>query len=554
MTPLARRLRLLPSVARWLVLAAALGACVHAPLEAPEKGGSPWTEVTSAHFVLKTDLDARTAADVSAKLEQIFAALAEFGFHSDQPPTFRIDVVYLRGKDEYVMFAPKLSGGAFFPSGLHDFERGPIAILGGDFVQATRETMQHELTHLFIHAYYPQAPTWLNEGLAQYMETMAIEDDRVVVGRQPSKHRFWKGPPSHRSDPSGVTMLLPMSEAPAPEELRRMSPAQFYGNRDLDPMTNEGRMAAETMSVHYAAAWTLVHMLLTDETYASAFSKCLERIHEGASEAVAWQETVGTLSAHRLEEDYQQALVPKEVTVLRAKWSVPPYGAVKDRAMTSSEVHVLWARLRPETPEGRSAAQADLSEARKLGEADQELALVQAYWLAEAGQIPAAQEDLRATITAHPQDPRLWSALGWLTARTAKPENGTLAPSAQKALADVAEHLAPIAESASQLDLLANVSALQRNADAALAYEKRAVAADPNCVPCLAEAARIMYAKGLVRDALDTATFALGLLPEGQRLPALDELVERCRTRLANPAESEGGRAKIPPRGPAAKR
>jgi hypothetical protein len=103
----------------------------------------------------------------------------------------------------------------------------------------------------------------------------------------------------------------------------------------------------------------------------------------------------------------------------------------------------------------------------------------------------------------------------------------------QKALADIAAHLAPIADSASQLDLLANVSGLQGNLDEVLAYEKRAVSADPNCVPCLAEAATVMYGKGLTGEALRTAIFALGLLPEGRSSRVLDGLIERCRAKLA---------------------
>jgi hypothetical protein len=508
---------------------------------APEKGGSPWTEVTTAHFVLKTDLDPSTAQEASAKLEEIFAALAEFGFPSTETPKLRIDVVYFRSHDEYVVFAPQLSGGSFFPNGLHDFEQLPIALLGGDFVQATRETLQHELTHLFIHYYYPQAPVWLNEGLAEFMETMTIEDGLVVLGRETRKQRFWKGDYRWHADPTvptGGTALLPMSDAPAPADLRGMSPAEFYGNRELDPRTNEGHEAVRTMAVHYTAAWTLVHLLLTNDTYTSTFGKYLERIHAGVSEGVAWQETLGRMSADGLEQDYRQALVPKEVMLLRAKWSAPPYAAESNRVMTGSEVHVLSARLRPETPEGRAAAEADFAHARQLNEAEEELSLVQAYRLAEDKRIAEGEETLRATLVGHPRNPRLWNALGRLMLREAAEDSGAIAPPTRKALVDIAQHLTPIATSSAQLDLLARVSAMQGNLDAALALEKRAVAADPNCVPCLAEAARLFYAKGLVREALETATLALGLLPEGKRMPMLSDFIESCRARLAASTES----------------
>jgi tetratricopeptide (TPR) repeat protein len=552
-----------------LALAVPLASCaavVHQPLLAPEKGGPAWTEVTSEHFVLETDLDPDAARKASAKLEEMFAALSDVGFASAQRPKLRIDFVYFRSHDDYAELAPKLSDAVFLPEGRHDFEARPFALIGGDFVQQTRESLQHELTHLFVHYYYPQVPTWLNEGLARYMETMSIEDGVVVLGRQSRRHHFWKGPRTYHYDPSGVTLLLPMSEAPSPEELRLMSPSDFYGNRDLDPRTNEGQKAAEAAAVHYEAAWTLVHVLFTKDTYSDAFAKYLARIHDGDREDTAWLETIGRLPDAQLAKDCTEALVPSEVMLVRAKWSAPPYEGEQVRSMSNDEVHVLWARLRPDTPEGQSAADADLAEARKLGSGDSAsgFALVHAYRLAQAKQNAEAEAALNEALGEHSEDPRLWNALGQLILRDNVDEAGHVTPAAQKALAPIADHLTPVAVSAAQLDLLANIRGAQGNADAALALEKRAMAVDPNCVTCLAEAARIFYSQGLTREALETATLALGLTREGLRLPRVEELVEVCRRKLAEApapqAASPGATGKAAastapsPRGAAAKK
>ena len=546
---LSRSVLLASAVAAW-------AACVHQPLLAPGKGGPPWTEVTSEHFVLETDLDNDAAQQASTKLEEIFAALADLGFASSQRPSVRIDVVYFRSREDYVALASKLTSGSFFPDGRHDFEERPFALLGGDFVQATRQTLQHELTHLFVHYYYPQVPAWLNEGLARYMETMSIEDGVVVLGRQSRYQRFWKGPRKWRADPGGGTLLLPMSEAPTPSELRQMSPAEFYGNRDADPTMSEGVNAMERMASHYEGAWSLVHLFLTNDSYADAFVKYLARIHDGDNEDAAWQQTIGQIPEEKLAKDYEASLVPTEVMLQRAKWSAPPSGAQGIRPMTSTEVHVLWARLRPDTPAGQAAAEADLAEARKLdaGDADPDFALVHAYWLAKAKQNPEAQMALREALVQHPDDPRLWNALGRLTIQDSVDDAGHLTPTGQKTLDPIAEHLGPIATSSAQLDLLANISNIRGNADAALAYEKRAMALDPNCVSCLALAARVLYAKGFVREALETATLALGLAPEGRRMPRVVELVDACRQKLAEPTQSTPSPATAKPRNQAAKR
>jgi hypothetical protein len=111
-------------------------------------------------------------------------------------------------------------------------------------------------------------------------------------------------------------------------------------------------------------------------------------------------------------------------------------------------------------------------------------------------------------------------------------EAGHFSPAGQKRLAGIADHLTPLAATPSQLDLLASIVNLQGKADAALTYEKRAVAADPNCVSCLTQAAQILFAQGHVREALETATLAEGLAPEGRPVPRAAALIDACRKKL----------------------
>jgi hypothetical protein len=46
-----------------------------------------------------------------------------------------------------------------------------------------------------------------------------------------------------------------------------------------------------------------------------------------------------------------------------------------------------------------------------------------------------------------------------------------------------------------------------------------------------------LLAKGLPREALETATLALGLAPEGARMPHVLELIAACRRKLEEPNE-----------------
>jgi hypothetical protein len=526
------------NVLRLALVAVALPCCAaaHRSLVGPEKGGRSWTEVTSPHFDLKTDLDADDAREASRKLEEMFASISELGFASADKPRIRLEVVYFRSHDDYTELAPRLTGGVFIHSGRHDFENHPLVLLGGDLVQTTRETLQHELTHMFVHYYYPQAPTWLNEGLASYMETMRFEGGSVILGRESVYHRFWRGDWRWQGDPfnsGGGTVLIPVSEAPVPSALVAMTADEFYGNRDLDPTTPEGREAARAMAAHYQGAWCLVHMLLTNPSYQEILGDYLGRIHAGERNGAAWEATVGSVAPEKLQQDYRASLAPKEVTVIRAKFEAP---AVEEtaRAMGDAEVHVLWARLRPDTTEGQRAALADLAAARALGSSDDpDLVLTEAAWRAEGKEYREAEGVLRDGLASHADDPRLWDALGLVTLRENLDASGNVSPAAGAALAPIGAKLHPIAKSAAEWDLLARISGIRQQVDAGIVFEKRALAADSSCLPCLGNLAGLLYEKGRIREALEAATLAMGLAPEGRSSRAIVQLAAECRRKLA---------------------
>jgi tetratricopeptide (TPR) repeat protein len=531
-------LRLLP-----FLLAPALFSCasLRKPLTCPESGGRSWTEVTSAHFVLKTDLDADDATKESARLEDMYSAISDLGFPSTDKPKMRIDVVHFRRHEDYAEIGSKMSGGVFLGYGRHDLERVPVAIYGGDMVERTVITLKHELTHRFVHYYYPQAPAWLNEGFAEYFATLALDDGQATLGRAPVDTRFWKGPWHWEWNPKGWNTLAPVSEAPRTSELRAMKPEQFYGDQGLEPTTLEGRKAFKTLTTHYQGAWCFVHLLKSDASYEAPFNEYLQRLHVGESDEAAWAKTLGRIPTEKLEADYHASLAPKEVLLLRTKYAPNAVAPEHVRAMSDAEVHVLWARLRPwDAAESRAAASADLEEARKADAFDPDLALVESQLARKNGASHEAKAALERAIERHAGDRRLWNALGWITLSDApSTKNGDKATAA--ALAPIAERLRERAQSAPELDLLAHVSLVNGQPDDALAYEKRAMATDPNCVDCLVLVSRALYEKRLFTEAADMVTFALGLVQEGARPQGLVALIDayRHQARVLSPSQLE---------------
>ena len=526
----------------WFGLAACGGSGAGASSASPDRGGAGWTEVASPHFTLRTDLDEKTAQDVSSQLETMFSSLLELGFDSALGSATEmrthVDVVYFHDRAEYTRVAPKLSAGVFRRE-FHDFESTPITILYGDVVQRTREILQHELTHFFVHAYYPQAPIWLNEGLAEYFSTLELDDGAAVLGRQPKGLRFWKNDWHSENVDGEVRTSIPMSEALSVGTLLGMDVQAFEGMSDADPHSPAGIKASQAMATHYASAWTLVHLLMTNRNYRPRFDAYRRRLLEGAAADTAWAETVGQLPLPALESAYTDSLVTFEINMQRTRYEAPRNSAPRVRQLSDADVHVMRARLRSwDTPEERAAAEADMKEAATREPLHPGLAVLEAYWRAQQHDLAGAAKAIEPALAARPNDAHLLNALGWVQLRRiAKKEQ----PAA--ALDPVAAKLAPVATTATQLDLLAQSRAVHEDLDAALAFEKRATLADPSCYACFFHASTLLDAQGRVREALQAATLAVHMLPDGIRAPAMTAQIAQYRRRLS---EKDGGSLSAP--------
>src|SRR5262249_12498356 len=268
----------------------------------------------------------------------------------------------------------------------------------------------------------------------------------------------------------------PLSEAPSAASLLAMRGADFYGKSNSDPMTSEGEDAARTMATHYQGAWGLVHLLIEHPSYKQLFVDYLDHLRRGDSNPVAWSKTLAGIPAEKLEADYRVSLHPKEVVLLRTPYAAPAYASEGLRAMPDREVHLLWARLRDwSSPEGHRAAEADIQAARSNPD-DPDFVLVNSLFEAYGDGMAEAKQDVRQALTKHPNDPRLWNALGWLEIRGVSKSKAAPVTIA-KELAEVERGLAPIAESSNELHLLAYAAGFNDRLDAALAYEKRALRA-----------------------------------------------------------------------------
>jgi hypothetical protein len=232
-----------------LAFAATLG-CVslRAPLTAPHEGGPPWTEITSPHFVLETDVDPRAARTLVADFEKMYAALAYVVQRRRDEAMGRIELVlFEREQDFHEACAQDRTKGAYFSTKLvGDLEPQPIMVMHDELLDEERRgTFLHELAHRFIHERFAHVPTWLDEGLAQFYSTLRLEDGRIVMGADLPGADFWSQTYFMVAwHGNSEQLLIPVLKAPHLRDLVEAGPTIFYPSYTHEDVSRDDRAGA----------------------------------------------------------------------------------------------------------------------------------------------------------------------------------------------------------------------------------------------------------------------------------------------------------------------
>ena len=516
--------RLAPTrgLAPLVLLAAALGcAKILPPLTPPEAGGAPWREMVSQHIVLRTDRDEADAREALVDLEQTYVALHDIGFPQLDVKGSRIVVIHFDRQRDFEKFEPANMAGIFHSRLPNDLHREPTMVVWGKLDAGARVTLQHELTHLFARASLGPMPVWFNEGLAQYYETLAVEDGFAYVGRPLLTKRAWASS-NWKTMRQGafMTVYVPIGYVPEVEKLTAMDPAAFYvwTDRGRQPLDDE----IKHQTGNYVGAFGLAHLILQDPKYQPRFDKLMELVGQSTPFADAWGTAFQGVDAGGLETDYRQHLLNKfETMVLRTPYALPAVKADAERTMDPAEVHLLWARLRPWHGADLPVAKADVDTAKEMSPASPEVLYVSAELHLALGELDKAVAEMDAALTARPDDERFLVA-GLAVAQAAalnKDPSARVLTGKGKAMID---RLSKVASSGDALDFLARYHEAQGAHDDALAFAKRAVKSDATCVRCYATLGEILFARKDYAAALRATDVALSLLPDGARDEALE--------------------------------
>jgi hypothetical protein len=474
-------------------------ALFQGPLQSPARGGAPWREITSEHFVLYTDFPSAEARHELAEFESLRHALEEVAFPPGNTPEPRMAIVLLRQQMDYEALAPLHTGGATAPRLPYDIERHPTMIMNGEAVERVRRVFVHEEVHELMHRAFGTSPTWLNEGLADYFSTLRIEGDTVILG----------GPIPER-------VQVPLYQLPSAAEILRSDRAAFT------PAPRHPYRAA----AYYAGAWLLVHLFRNGpEAYRKRFDDLTDALGDRRSIEDAWRTAMAGVSPEQLEEDFRAHVDATHWPLYGKKIAPASPPSLTERAMSPSEVHLLWARSALRDSPDRAVAVGQIEEAERLAPGSAEVAYVRGCHALVTRQDPVAVAAFSEARERDPEDPRF--IFGMVQATR---DCGLEGAPKDAALCDA---LVARARSPEENAMASVYLAGTGQVDAALGRAKRAFRADLRCEFCAGVLADLLSAEGKTDEAIDVLEQATSISAETALDRALADRLAKYRAEAA---------------------
>lgn len=367
----------------------------------PARGGPAWYAWRTRHFEIHSDASPRRVAELAGQLEELQAKLVTAMAGEGAEVTGRTVVVAIDDPWAFRDLAGQGVAGYHLRTGL---EAVPTVVLPTAGLGATARTVVHELVHDLSWSLYRRQPLWFQEGQAEFLETVAVEDSLA-------RGRFGA------FDRSRAFALQRIPLLPA----RQVLTAGSYPRTAL-----EGQF--------HLSAWALYHFLWNDRT--DDLSDYRGRLARGEAPEAAWRAAFPDLDPS--SDGAMAGLDSLVAAYLRSgrygAWTVEaPFDATLEPLgpVASGDVHQLLRRVRRDWGPRREVmvqrALADLEE--QLAEAPHHPdALLARAELTDRD----AEPDLRRSVAAHPGDWRAWRGLAIALRRAGGPERRAEAEAADR--------------------------------------------------------------------------------------------------------------------------
>jgi hypothetical protein len=351
----------------WLAFCATVGACGPAIPPLPSQGGPPWIELTSAHFTVWTDASQDRARELVSEMEHLRQVIIGTAFQG-VASNGNILVIAFRNLDEFhAYYADRFLGSTSYA--IDNLLHQPLIQMSAVIPDGDERRLEaHELSHVISHVTIPRQPLWFAEGLAMFVETIRIDEQRgtVELGRLPE----W--------DDGKPMRMQPLLSLPTLFACERSSCVDH---------------------AFYRTSWTVFTYL--KNMHAEQLAGFEQRIAGGRDWRSAWEEAFPQLSVATLDQELRTWLRSGSYSVKHFKVQFRDYPAVQ-RTLSDADVHALRGLLAPIAEE-----LVEIAAAKRLDPTH-----VLANVLANFHEKTLDTETARAIATAHSEDWRAW----WLLA------------------------------------------------------------------------------------------------------------------------------------------
>ena len=277
--------------------------------------GSGWRSVRTNHLFVIGNTDPENLHQVAVWLEFFHGAFARLVSRNVIDSSVPTTVIVFRDDESFTPFKPVYQGqqkaisGFFLPGDDVNYIALSLDPRGNPYATAF-----HEYVHLHVKDNIPDAPLWLNEGLAELYESLQFSGGDALIGAPHYGYLY---------------LLRSLEILPLKTLFTIGTDSPHYNERDK-------------AGIFYGESWALVHyLMLGDRARQDQFRQFLQRIAQGDDAKKAIEAAYGT-TLDVIEEEFRSYLRRGNLTAQRVTGVANPetygsYTATQRSALTDSE-------------------------------------------------------------------------------------------------------------------------------------------------------------------------------------------------------------------------
>ena len=290
-------------------------------INAQTRGG--WHSVRTNHLFVIGNADAESLRRVAVWLEFFHAAFARVISRNVIDSSIPTTVIVFSDDESFTLFKPLYQGrarnitGFFLPGDDVNYIALSLDPRGDPYATAF-----HEYVHLHVKDNIPNAPLWLNEGLAELYESLQFSGSDVLIGTPKPGYLF---------------LLRNLEMLPLKTLFSVGTDSPHYNERDKQ-------------GIFYGESWALVHyLILGDRSRQDQFKQFLQRVARGDDAAKAIEGAYG-ITIDQLEQEFESYvrngnLTSQPITGIADPRTYGSYTATQRSALTDAEAIYYLADL-----------------------------------------------------------------------------------------------------------------------------------------------------------------------------------------------------------------